>query len=208
MSLSLNDYRQRYADIYQKIQTAEQELRHELVATEKEFNKLYQRQQEVDKRWFVTNLDFFLKYKKHFTSDFGLSQIIVDFLTLYHTAGLCGGAGFGSELDIKITIKDLLTLWNDGFTYKGYPIIGYEKYIHDGIKIKITYVKNCRIEVVSTDYLRTKNQLELPEKILKKVQQANVAHKYIYQNWQTYKTIDVVRNVLDKREFGDEVAKK
>ena len=85
---------------------------------------------------------------------------------------------------------------------------GYEKYIHEGIKIKITYVKNCRIEVVSTSFIRGKNPLELPEELLKKVRQANVAHKYIYQNWQTYKTIDVVRNVLDKKKTGDEVAEK
>lgn len=204
MSLGLNDYRQRYADIYQKIQTAEQELRHELITTKDEFDKLYQRQQKIDKRWFVANLDFFLKYKKHFTSDFGLSQIIVDFLTLYHTAGLCGGAGFGSDLDVKITIKDLLTLWSDGFTHKGYPIICYERYIHNGIKIRISYVKNCRIEVVSTDYLRTKNPLALPLELLEKVRKANLAYKHQYQNWQTYKTIDVVRNVLEKKELSDD----
>lgn len=202
--MTLNDYRQRYADLYNKVNQAQQELDHELVATEKEFSKLYQRQQEVDKRWFVANLDFFLKYKKHFTSDFGLSQIIVDFLTLYHTAGLCGGAGFGSELDIKITIKDLLTLWNDGFIYKGYPIICYERYLHEGVKIKITYIRKGRIEVASTGYLRSKNPLALPDEILEKVQKANLAHKYQYQNWQTYKTIDVVRNVLNKKESGDD----
>lgn len=206
--MNLNDYRQRYADIYNKIQTAEQELNHELAATQTVFNRLYQHQQELNRRWFVSNISFFLKYKKHFKSHFGLDEIIIDFLTLYHHGGLVGGAGFGTSLDYKITIKDLLTLWDDGFTYKGYPIIAYEKYVYHGFKIKITYVKNCRIEVVSTDYLRTKNPLELPEELLKKVRQANVAHKYIYQNWQTYKTIDVVRNVLDKREFGDEVAKK
>lgn len=206
--MNLNEYRQRYADIYQKIQSAEQELRHELAATKDKFDKLYQRQQDIDKRWFVANLNFFLKHKKHFTSDFGLSQIIVDFLTLYLHGGLVGGAGFGTSPDCKISIKDLLNLWDEGFTYKGYPIIAYEKYVYHGFKIKITYVKNCRIEVVSTDYLRTKNPLELPEEILKKVRQANVAHKYIYQNWQTYKTIDVVRNVLNKKESGDEVAKK
>lgn len=203
--MTLSEYRQRYADIYHKIQTAEQELRHELITTKDEFDKLYQRQQEIDKRWFISRLDFFLKHKKHFTSDFGLSQIIVDFLNLYQYGGLVGGAGFGGNLCHKISIKDLLTLWDEGFTYQGYPIIAYEKYVYHGIKIKITYVKNCRIEVVSTDYVY-KNPLELPEELLKKVRQANVAHKYVYQNWQTYKTIDVVRNVLDKKETGDEVA--
>ena len=206
--MTLSEYRQRYADIYHKIQTAEQKLRHELITTKDEFDKLYQRQQEIDKRWFVANLDFFLKHKKHFTSDFGLSQIIVDFLNLYQYGGLVGGAGFGGNLCHKITIKDLLNLWNDGFTYEDYPIIAYEKYVYHGIKIKITYVKNCRIEVVSTGFIRGKNPLELPEELLKKVRQANVAHKYVYQNWQTYKTIDVVRNVLDKKETGDEVAEK
>ena len=92
MSLSLNDYRQRYADIYNKIQTAEQELRNELASTKDKFDKLYQRQQDINKRWFISHLDFFLKHKKHFTSDFALSQIIVDFLTLYHFGGLVGGA--------------------------------------------------------------------------------------------------------------------
>ena len=206
--MTLQDYRQRYADIYQKIQTAEQELRHELAATQTMFNRLYQRRQEVDKRWFVANLNFFLKHKKHFQSHFGLDEIIIDFITLYHHAGLVGGAGFSSGLDYKIKIRDLLTLWDDGLTYKGYPIIGYEKYIHEGIKIKITYVKNGRIEVISTDYLRTKNPLALPDELLKKVQQANVAHKYIYQSWQTYKTIDVVRKVLEKKETCDEMDKK
>ena len=208
MSLSLNDYRQRYADFYHKIQTAEQELRHELASTKDKFDKLYQRQQDIDKRWFISHLDFFLKHKKHFQSHFGLDEIIIDFLTLYLHGGLVGGAGFGTSPDCKIKISDLLTLWDNGFTYKGYPIIAYEKYVYHGFKIKITYVKNCRIEVVSTDYLRTKNPLELPEELLKKVRQANVAHKYIYQNWQTYKTIDVVRNVLDKKKSGNEVDKK
>ena len=199
--MTLSEYRQRYADIYQQIQTAEQELRHELITTKDEFDKLFQSQQEIDKRWFISHLDFFLKYKQHFTSHFGLDEIIIDFLTLYQCGGLVGGAGFGSDLDIKISIKDLLTLWDEGFTYEDYPIIAYEKYVYHGIKIKITYVKNCRIEVVSTGFIRGKNPLELPEELLKKVRQANVAHKYVYQNWQTYKTIDVVRKVLEKGEI-------
>jgi len=40
-------------------------------------------------------------------------------LTLYHFGGLVGGAGFGSSSDVKISIKDLLSLWDEGFTHKG-----------------------------------------------------------------------------------------
>ena len=201
--MTLQEYRRHYADLNDKISQAQAELDDDLVTTKDEFSKLYQRQQVIDKRWFVNNLSFILKYKKHFQSDYGLSQIIIDFLTLYRYAGLVGGAAFNPEYGCKIFIKDLLNLWDEGFTYNGYPIIEYEQYIHQGKKIIITYVKNCRIEVVSTDYLMTQNPLQLPEDILKKVQQANVYYKY--PDWQTYKTIDVVRRVLNKKEIGDEM---
>lgn len=201
--MTLQDYRRHYADLNDKISQAQAELDDELVTTKDEFNKLYQRQQVIDKCWFVTHLDFFLKYKKRFQSDYGLGHIIIDFLALYRYAGLVGGAAFSSKSGCKIFLKDLLSLWDNGFTYQGNPIIGYEWYIHEGKKIIITYVKNCRIEVASTNYLRTKNPLELPEEIIKKVQQANICNKY--PDWHTYKTIDVVRRVLNKKEIGDEM---
>lgn len=198
--MTLNDYRQRYAGLYDKIQTAEQELRHELAATEKEFNKLYQRQQEIDKRWFVASSSYFLKYKKHFTSDFGLSRIIIDFLLLYRNAGMVGGAAWDSSSDYKIRLKDLINLWDNGFCYKGNPIISYQVITHYGRKVIIDYIKNGRIERISKDNKEGKNPLELPNELIKKVQEANIAYKQQYQNWQTYRTIDAVRKVSDKRD--------
>jgi len=202
--MTLFEYRQHYADLNNRISHAQAELDDELISTKDEFHKLYQRQQVIDKCWFVSHLDYFLKHKQRFQSSNELGHIIIDFLTLYRYAGLAGGAAFSSKSGCKIFLKDLLNLWDEGFTYQGYPIIAYEWYIHEGKKIIITYVKNCRIEVVSTGYLTTKNPLELPEKVLKKVQQANVYSRY--PDWQTYKTIDVVRNVLNKKESGDEMA--
>jgi hypothetical protein len=46
--------------------------------------------------------------------------------------------------------------------------------------------------------MKEKNPLELPKEIVQKVKKANVSLKY--PDWQTYKTIDLVRNVLDKKE--------
>ena len=143
-----------------------------------------------------------MKYKKHFQSDYGLSDIIIDFLTLNKFAGLVGGVAFNPDYGCKILIKDLLNLWDEGFTYEGYPIIGYECYIHQGKKIIITYIKNCRIQVVSTDYLMTQNPLQLSEEIMKKVRKANVCYKY--PDWKSYKTISVVRKVFERRETGND----
>lgn len=206
--MTLQEYRQRYADIYHKIQTAQSKLDSELAATQTAFDRLYQRQQEIDKRWFVANLSFFLKHKKHFTSDFGLSQIIVDFLLPIRNAGMVAGFAWNSSSDYKIYLKDLLSLWDNGFCYEENPIISYQVITHYGKKITIEFVKNGRIESIKREYKEGKNPLELPEELLKKVRQADVSHKYIYQNWQTYKTIDVVRKVLDKKEPCDEVAEK
>ena len=203
--MTLNDYRQRYADLYNKVNQAQQELDHELVATEKEFNKLYQRQQDIDKRWFVANSDFFFKHKKHFQSDFGLSQIIIDFLLPYRNAGMVGGAAWNSSSEYKIYLKDLFNLWDDGFCYEGNPIISYQVITHYGQKIIIDYIKNGRIERISREHKDGKNPLALPSELLEKVRKANLAFKHQYQNWQTYKMIDVVRNVLEKKESGDAV---
>ncbi len=194
--MNLQDYRRHYADLYNKIETAKQEFTGELTATRETFDKLYRQQQEIDKRWFVANLDFFLKHKARFQSSSGLGEIIIDFFTLDYFAGLVGGFGFCSGRECKVYLKDLLRLWDEGFTYRGYPIVGYESYTHHGRKIIISYIKNGRIEVASTGYLTGQNPLELPKEITEKVKKVDVSNKY--PHWQTYKTIDVVRNVLDQ----------
>lgn len=195
--MTLQNYRQRYAEFYKKITQAEQNLNAELEATKIKFDQLFKQQQEIDKRWFAAHLDFFLKYKEHFRSDTGLGEIIIDFLPIFRCAGMVGGAAFSSCRGFKIKLGDLLDLWDNGFTYRGYPIISYEKYIRYGVKIIITYVKNGRIETTSTGYLTNKNPLALPEKLMTKVAAANIFREY--PNWRTYKTIDTVRNVLDKK---------
>jgi len=199
--MNLKQYRQRYADLYDKVKFAQNELDCEVASTKDDFNELYQRQKNIDRQWFAANLNYILKHKKPFQSYLGLGGIVIDFLNLYYGAYMVAGVAFdvGAEFrNFKILVKDLLTLWDEGFTYQGFPIIGYEKYIHWGEKIRITYIENGSIKEVSTDFMKEKNPLELPKEIVQKVKKANVSLKY--PDWQTYKTIDLVRNVLDKKE--------
>lgn len=197
--MTLKEYRQRYADLYQKIQTAQKNLDIELMATKNAFDKLFCKRQEADRRWFAAHLDFFLKHRNHFQSDFSLSEIIIDFLKPCFYTGMVGCFAFTSGLNFKIRIKDLFPFWDEGFTYKGFPILQYEVYSHHGTLIKISYVKDGRIEVVSVkSRAGTENPLKLPDELLKKIGKSNIFPNY--PDWQTYKTIDLVRNVLNKSE--------
>ena len=195
--MNLREYRQRYADFYNKIQTAKDELNSELFATQKEFDELYCRQQEIDKRWFAGNLDYIIRHREHFQKS-GLGDIIIDFLLLYCNSGMVGGFAWGSSSDYKIRLKDLLSLWQKGFTYEGFPIISYHVIIHYGHKIRLEYVKNGHIEVVYRECVDGKNPLELPNELISEVKSQDISYKY--PSWQTYQTIDQIRNVLEKKE--------
>lgn len=196
--MNLQEYRQYYADLNDKIAQAKKNFEYELLTTKDEFYKLYRGKQESDRQWFVANIDFFIKNKEKFSSHYGLGEIIIDFFNIGFHGGMAGGAAFATSPFNKIYIGDLLNLWSEGFTYQGYPIVEYAKYSHHGVKIKIKYIKNKRIEEVSTEFITGKNPLELPEEVMKKFRGTNVSDKY--PDWKIYKTIDVVRNVINRRK--------
>ena len=195
--MNLQEYRQYYAELNNEIALAKNKFEYELLATKDEFYKLYRDKQEADRQWFAANVDFFIKHQEKFCSSYGLSRIVIDFFNIGFHGGMAGGAAFSTSPFDKIFIKDLLTLWSEGFTYQGYPIVEYAKYSHHGVKIKIRYIKNKRIEEVSTGFIMGKNPLELPDEFMKKFKGTNLSAKY--PDWKIYKTVDVVRNVLNKR---------
>ena len=193
--MNLNEYRQHYADLQEKVTAAQNELDSALVVTQKKFNKLYAHQQMLDKSWFVRNLSFILKHKEFFKKGI-TGNVVVDFLTLYRSAGMVAGAGWGSSFDFKVYLKDLIDLWDNGFTYNGYPIISYNIIIHNGYRIMLEYVKLDHLETVSRSDQKGENPLHLPKEIIEKVKSCDITDKY--PDWTIYNTISVIRKVLDK----------
>ncbi len=192
----LEEYRSRYAILFDKINLAKKILEQELTFSHHEFNKAYHIQQLQDKEWFAQNLDYILKNKKHFETSPGLGDIVIDFLLPYYNGGLVAGVAWNSPLNFKLYLKDLLYLWDIGFCYNGYPILSYKEIRRYERTILIEYVKNSCIEIVKDKYVKGQNSLALSQNIISKLNSLNIAD--LYPDWQTYKTISVIKNTLKK----------
>lgn len=195
--MTLSDYRQHYADLFNKIQTAQSNLDDYLYETRDSFSRLYKKQQEIDKRWFVAHLDYILRHKDEFTQSEQLNNIVIDFLLPYRSAGMVAGFAWNSSEEYKIYLKDLINLWDSGFCYEGNPIISYQVICHYGRKIILEYVQNGRIKQITKEYKNGSNPLELSKELISQVNAYDISDQY--PDWKIYKRIDLIRNALEKR---------
>lgn len=198
--MTLDDYRQRYADLLSLVNSVKSNFESYLYETKKEFQRLYLYEQLYNKQWFATHLDYILRHQTHFQNS-ELGKIVIDFLWLYREAGYAAGVAWDSAERYKIYLKDLIHLWDNGFTYKGYPIISYQVIIHNGKKIIIDYVKNRQIETATQEYENGFNSLELPNQLISSVKSLNVADQY--PDWTIYKTINIIRDTIEHRKSGN-----
>lgn len=219
MEISVKDYRELYGSLNAEVDrfkkfvaNAEKALQDTINSTKSEFDKALKQKREDDKRWFVDNLAYILKYKDFIAKSRKFGEIIIDFLPIYQATGLVMHSGFYFCCK-KITLKKLLQLWDNGFKYNDCPILGYE---HEkvsgetmtidgrtwGIKgrnsLNITYYKNGQIHTDSD----TSMFYPLPEQIISQIREADVSH--LYPDWQEYPTIDVLK-MLRHKGINDEM---
>ena len=161
----------------------------------KEFCKLFEDKQEIDKKWFIENFDFIWKHKERFKYNEPFKDIVIDFLPIYKTGGIVGGCGFNGVKSM-IYLDSLITMWDEGFTYNSYPIISLKVYYHNGKQVSISYIKdNQEIEeVFGSNYENTFTDLQL-EHFTDMIKCFTSTEDKI-SRWDRYKTIDI----LKKRE--------
>ncbi len=92
----------------------------------------------LDKQWFLSHCEWIYnnrhKLQNKTCAEFVISGLIIN-------AFACP---YGSYKIDKITIGNLIKLWNNGFTYKYLPLIHYHISYGDS-SINISYVKNGKI---------------------------------------------------------------
>lgn len=187
-----NTYTTQIIDLKHKQHTFQQE-------NQDLFNTLFKEKQEQDKKWFIEHFDYIWKYKDTFKEKEPFRSIVIDFLTLYKTGGLMAGVAFNGESN-KVYLDSLIMLWEDGMMFNGCPIIGIQKYIHNGIILKITYIKDNQeiTETYGTNCEKSLgiNMTENVEQWIKWINHHNIS-KYQLNYWDDYKTIDLLKKEED-----------
>lgn len=78
---------------------------------------------------------------------------------------------YGYTID-KITLGNLIKLWDNGFIFRGYPLIHYRRY-HNSDYSSISYIKDRKVISYDYSYRQPREELYIPSRpvlqILKKL---------------------------------------
>ena len=140
--MTLEQYNQIIQDIDKQINALEQNKKDFIGMNEKKLTILIDKRQKEARKWFVSNFEVIWANRHLFGENTPHGDIIVDCFEVY-TNNL---SGLGSNIVSKIKISDLLSLWNMGFKYRGYPIVELVKH---RFKSKLSYIKEGKLESLS-----------------------------------------------------------
>lgn len=123
-------------------------------------NKLIKEINEKDTKTILKHLDKLLSIYKHKQPSI-YNKIIVSCFPL-KTHICCGAAGYVK----RIYLSDLLKLWSNGYTYKGYPITNIMS-TNSGYQ-ELSYIKDGEIKHIHKDEFDISHYNYMIQKILDK----------------------------------------
>ena len=101
------------------------------------------RMRTVDREWFIRHCDLIFRNRQRLKA-----KPCADFVVTGFVINSFGCPYYGYAID-KITLGNLIDLWNKGFIYKGFPLIHY-RISHGDTSTHIAYV--YRGEVFRKDF--------------------------------------------------------
>lgn len=101
-------------------------------------------QKQQRREWFLEHFDKIWKNRHKFKLGTPYASVIVDGIII--TSFACPYYGYAID---KISIGNLVKLWDNGFMFRGYPLIHYRRH-HNSDCSSISYIKDRKI--ISYDY--------------------------------------------------------
>ncbi len=101
-------------------------------------------QKQQHREWFLEHFDEIWKNRHKFKLGTPYASVIIDSIII--TSFACPYYGYVVD---KISIGNLVKLWDNGFMFRGYPLIHYRRH-HNSDCISISYIKDRK--VISYDY--------------------------------------------------------
>ncbi len=101
-------------------------------------------QKQQRREWFLKHFDKIWKNRHKFKLGTPYASVIIDGIII--TSFACPYYGYAID---KISIGNLVKLWDNGFMFRGYPLIYYRRH-HNSDYSNISYIKDKK--VISYDY--------------------------------------------------------
>lgn len=183
-NMTLEQYNQCLHAINKQIEELQQSREALITQNKEKIEKQIIKRQQDDRKWFVSNFDVFWNNKHKFNKNTANADIIVDFFNIYTR-----GNKAGSKSVWHISISDLITLWELGYKYQGYPIV---EYIGHAFAHELTYIKDGKLVTVTG--FREESLGFSP--VLYAILEYLSTHKIISRGFEEYKTLKGMRDIL------------
>lgn len=97
----------------------------------------------VDRVWFLSHCEWICNNRHRLQN-----KLCAEFVLTGFVINSFGCPYYGYAID-KITLGNLIKLWNNGFMFRGYPLIHYRRHYNSDYS-SISYIKDKK--VISYDY--------------------------------------------------------
>ena len=182
--MTLEQYNRILHAINAQIDELQQSRQALIPQNQKQIEKQIAKRQAADRKWFIANFDVFWNNRDKFSAGTPNADTVIDFFNLYTRGSKCG-----RKFIRYITVGDLISLWNAGFKYCGYPIVEYTNHTFSH---RLTYIKDDKSVTVSG--LSQENLGFSP--FLCGSLEYLCAHKSIANGFEEYKTIKTIKEIL------------
>ena len=141
----------------------------------------------VDRVWFLSHCEWIYnnrhRLKNRPCANFVLTEFVINSF---------GCPYYGYAID-KITLGNLIKLWNNGFMFRGYPLIHYRRH-HNSDYSSISYIKDRKI--ISYDYScrQPPEEQYIPSRLV--LQILKNLRRYQPDDLDNYRTVEELAEVL------------
>lgn len=180
--MTLEQYNQIISNLDQQINELLQNKHDIIKIHEKKLSSFVEKRHNDDRHWFVCNFDVIWANRQLFAENTVNSNIIIDFFEIYLV-------GIDPKNSIsQISIGELLSLWNIGFRYNGYPIVELVKH---RFKSRLSYIKDGKLETLSGFSLDDLHFSPLLRGVL----------DYMAKHCPKYNKFDIYRTIADMKSL-------
>ncbi len=141
----------------------------------------------VDRVWFLSHCEWIYnnrhRLKNRPCANFVLTGFVINSF---------GCSYYGYVID-KITLGNLIKLWNNGFMFRGYPLIHYRRY-HNSDYSSISYIKDRKVISYDYSYRQPPEEQYIPSRLVLQILK-NLRHKQP-DDLDNYRTVEELAEML------------
>ncbi len=147
------------------------------------------RQKRQRFEWFLEHFDKIWENRHKFKLGTPYASIIIDGITI--TGFACPYYGYETD---KISIGNLVKLWDSGFMFRNYPLIHYRRHYNNNYS-SVSYIKDRKITAYDYSCHQSPEEQYIPSQLILQILK-NIRYQQP-DDLDAYRTVEELERVID-----------